>query len=427
MGKILVESKHPEAERMAQRIRRARIDIANNAQMRYWAGYFHLGTDVVIDNSHPRVRVPIAATNYRSRFFNVEGCGDWSQPELVFLMLHEIGHMLLRHQATYRPALKSAIERKDRTFQQIGPMAIDYVVNSTIIDSPEYDDAERVGLIKMPKSALYDKEYVGLSWQSVYQKLLQNVKGDDNEGGESFDVHLIDPDASEDEENSAAECPSGQSAFDKAVEQEVRASEVMRRAAGTDPGKLSRALSEANAQSLPWQTIFRNHLRDMSSAKSTRTSWSRMSRRGLAQDRMVPGLLRLPQLGRLVVVGDTSGSISPEALTSAAAQIGHIISATPPTALHVLWTDAEVASEQVFAQKDFLNLKGQLQPSGGGGTDMRVAFDYCKEKGINPAAVVVFTDGYTPFPDVELPYPVFWVISSSHINSPTGRTLRWKV
>lgn len=417
MSQVVVQSELSEAAHLGKRIRRARIDIINNPSLRWWSSFFHLGTDIVIDSTHP-VGAFIAATDYRNRYYNVDRLKSWTQPELVFLILHEIGHMLLRHQATYQPSAVAAIERGDKEFLRLGPLALDHVVNSTIIDSPEFSAAKASGLIAIPSSAWYRPGFAGMSWDSVLKKLKEDPKF--THSCPEMDHHLVIDACATDEP-----LPESDTDFDLRVSNEVRAAEAIRRSAGCMSSSTQRALLDANVKPLPWTTIFRSAFRALTAANAPHTTWSRPNRRAMARGDLLPGYARRADLGSLVVVGDTSASITHAELAAAASQVGHIIAQTPPSCLTVLWVDAEVKSAQVFEPKDYRDLRTKLNPVGGVGTDMRVAFDYIAEQGMKPMGVVVFTDGYTPFPEKELPYPVWWVITTRHIESPTGKTIHW--
>jgi predicted metal-dependent peptidase len=66
-------------------------------------------------------------------------------------------------------------------------------------------------------------------------------------------------------------------------------------------------------------------------------------------------------------------------------------------------------------------LAARRELRGGGGTDMRVALNYITKQGIDPSAVVVLTDLYTPFPK-ELSHPTLWVSTTKGITAPCGVT-----
>lgn len=56
---------------------------------------------------------------------------------------------------------------------------------------------------------------------------------------------------------------------------------------------------------------------------------------------------------------------------------------------------------------------------------MRVAFDYIVEKNLRPEAILVLTDGYTPFPTTSCA-PSLWAITTDQ-RSPIGVTIRLEV
>jgi predicted metal-dependent peptidase len=58
---------------------------------------------------------------------------------------------------------------------------------------------------------------------------------------------------------------------------------------------------------------------------------------------------------------------------------------------------------------------------GGGGTDFRPVFDWVREQGMMPSALVFLTDGMGTYPDQPPPYPVLWVLSPQHQKPPWGK------
>ena len=70
----------------------------------------------------------------------------------------------------------------------------------------------------------------------------------------------------------------------------------------------------------------------------------------------------------------------------------------------------------------------RIRPYGGGGTDFRVIFDYLYEECRNdlPACLVIFTDGYGPYPDEAdtMRVPVLWIINNQRITPPFGKVTR---
>lgn len=413
MSEIQVRSSHPDATRVSLRLRAARVAVTRHAAWRWYAGFFHIGHDIVAEAAANGTPIKTAATDFKNRYYNPEFVSTLSQPELVFVVLHEIAHMLHRHNTTYSPAMKAAITRNDRVFIALAPRAIDYAVNSTIIDSPEWAAAGSKDLVARPEVALYDPAFRGMSWPQIYAVLKSRAEED---CCDSLDDHLTEAGEPADEDEQS---------FDTRLTREISAADARRRA-GTAAKSDARTLLESSGTHVPWQQVFRHVLRSVMSKQQPRVSWSRPSRRAMSRQDLLPGPVPVRTLSSLVIVGDTSGSISDEELSDAVAQVIDITRATPPDKMHVLWVDAEVSSHQVFTNKDYGNIRSQLRPTGGGGTDMRTAMEYVAQEELHPSAMVVLTDGYTPFPEPHenFGYPVWWLITTSHITSPHGVTIR---
>jgi len=96
----------------------------------------------------------------------------------------------------------------------------------------------------------------------------------------------------------------------------------------------------------------------------------------------------------VAVVVDTSGSVADTMLGQALAQVGCILRACGmDRGVTILAVDAEVATCQRVYRPT------QIKVAGGGGTDMRVGIQAAMALRPRPDVVVVFTDGYTPWPE----------------------------
>jgi predicted metal-dependent peptidase len=125
----------------------------------------------------------------------------------------------------------------------------------------------------------------------------------------------------------------------------------------------------------------------------------------------------------LVVLFDTSGSVfGGTEMTRFVTELAAIIEQVKPTKTHVLYVDTEVAGHQMFEDGQFA--VQNIKVKGGGGTDLPVAYQYVAENNIKPEAMVVLTDGYTPFGTAPA-YPVMWVMTSD-VQAPYGVTIAIK-
>jgi predicted metal-dependent peptidase len=127
---------------------------------------------------------------------------------------------------------------------------------------------------------------------------------------------------------------------------------------------------------------------------------------------------------RVACVVDTSGSISPMLLAQSMAEVRGVL-ASLRMPITVIPCDA-VAYEpiEVLTNGDMFHLELQ----GGGGTDMRAGIRAAIALQPKPDAVIVLTDGYTPFPRKTYKVPVVFGIFKSVDNSlpPRPRMPPWR-
>jgi predicted metal-dependent peptidase len=145
---------------------------------------------------------------------------------------------------------------------------------------------------------------------------------------------------------------------------------------------------------IPWRRVLASAVRRAiaHAAGCHDYAYSRPGRRRIP--RIVTPALRRP-LVTVAVVVDTSGSMGQSELNAALAEVRGVIMAAGVSTqrLMVLACDAAVgATSRVRRVED-------VQLVGGGGTDMRVGIAAAEASRPHPDVVVVFTDGYTPWPD----------------------------
>lgn len=122
-------------------------------------------------------------------------------------------------------------------------------------------------------------------------------------------------------------------------------------------------------------------------------SYMRPSRRASVTGDVILPALRRP-LPTVAIVIDTSGSMSPELLAAALAEVKGILQGVglDRDHLHVLSCDAHVHNVQRVTSARQVELRG------GGGTNMGAGIDAALELRPTPSVIVVLTDGYTPWP-----------------------------
>jgi predicted metal-dependent peptidase len=171
---------------------------------------------------------------------------------------------------------------------------------------------------------------------------------------------------------------------------------------GTTPGGLVEIAEAVLAPSkLPWRQVLSSAIRRAVAIRQGDfdATWSRRNRRRpsveLAPGRnvVVPGTFSpIPTLG---VVRDTSGSMSEAELSEVAIEVEGIAKQVGIRGrdLRVLDTDTEVA-----ATRDYRGAASMQEVAGRGGTDMGAGIAAAAKLRPSPNAIVVLTDGFTPWP-----------------------------
>lgn len=123
---------------------------------------------------------------------------------------------------------------------------------------------------------------------------------------------------------------------------------------------------------------------------------------------------------------DTSGSIDDDSLAVVYSEMeGAIEQFSGKLSGKLGFFDEEVKEPVPFSSVDDML---RIVPHGGGGTDFRPIFDYVRKCYHNelPACIVIFTDGFGPFPQESesLDVPVLWMINNVDVTPPFGKVTR---
>jgi predicted metal-dependent peptidase len=331
----------------------------------------------------------------------------WSFNEQVGAFIHELHHVVLFHS-----------ERANGREKRMWNAATDLEINSAL----------KRGGILLPDGALYP-ELLGLpdnmSAEFYYAEIQkqepekQPQKPDDVKPGngrcgsvagdkEDFEPAPDEgnpmagqqPGQSQQAGTSPGETPAqpttGQSEVEiNAMRQEV-AKEVMRNM-GTAPGNLVEWAKNLLNPTVQWQAILRSAVKravHTVAGGASDYSYSRTNDRTLDPDLILPTLItKKPEVTCII---DTSGSISRAELMEALSEVKGVIR-SHSNRLTLIACDTRI--HEVYTVSPSSKIDG-LRFSGGGGTNLRVAFDYAmKDVRPKPNIIIVFTDAFTPWPD----------------------------
>ena len=189
---------------------------------------------------------------------------------------------------------------------------------------------------------------------------------------------------------------------------------------GKLPTDMEKYIQELLNPVLPWKEIL---ARFIDTASRNDYSFTRPNPRYLSQGFYLPSL-HAPEIGKVILSVDTSGSISKEEIQNMVSEVKGILNAYPGTELTVIFCNAGIqGTPETLTQFDEL----KEIPTPGGGTDFRPPFEYVEEEQIDPKAFIYFTDGEcNNFPDPIPDYPILWILTQEPTcypwNPPTGET-----
>ena len=192
------------------------------------------------------------------------------------------------------------------------------------------------------------------------------------------------------------------------------------RACGKLPGALKRYAEDFLESKVSWQELLRTTV--VTATTRDTTTWTRAHRRRLAQQKMYLPRAAAYGCDLIVWVWDTSGSIGQKEMNIFGGECKDVIRTCNPEQVILLGCDSQVASVHEFSSHDEIDWS-TTEVGGGGGTDFRPPFEWVKEKGIVPDALIYFTDMCGPFPDQDPGYPVIWCSTTEKSEGPFGKTI----
>jgi predicted metal-dependent peptidase len=357
-----------------QRLSKAVVDIMGKAHA--LAGVIMIGERVVDDT------VPTACTNGRDEKYGRAFVESLNDPELRFLILHEVYHKLYRHLTTWKH-----LYNQDA---QLSNVACDHVINLKITDEFAKD-----GWVKMPDGGCFDVKYRGWDTAQVFKDLQDNNSGDDGEGGDG------EPDGND----NTAVGRGGFDAHDWEGAQDMSAEEQRELARDIDEAVRQGALIASKLGSggvrnledllqpqVDWREVLREFVQN-TCAGSDYSTWKRPNRRYMGAGIYMPSGVS-DKVGELVIAIDTSGSIGGKELTAFLSEVTSICETVNPDKVRLLYWDTAVCREEVYETNDMEGLVKSTKPAGGGGTDVECVPEYMQTYGIKPQACIVLTDGH---------------------------------
>jgi len=370
--------------------------------------------------------IQTAATDGVRLWYEPSFIASLTDDELRGLLAHEVMHCVFLHHT-----------RRGKRNPTVWNIAGDHLINLLL----------RQQNFILPNGALMDDRFSGMTVEQVYTILMdefekqggapgegtyqdpcggvQDFSGDDGQGGDDAEEQdgASQGGAGQDDgddqwkpgkQKSASQAEKAQQAHDWKIAV-VQAAKVAKME-GKLPGGMDRYVEDLVTTQVDWRSV----LQDWVSATSkTDYTWSRPNRRTISGGLYLPSMDSQDALGTLVLVMDTSGSISQRDINVFASELSAILEAYD-VEVHVIYVDTEVANHQEFTSDD---LPITLEPKGYGGTDFVPGFDWVQDQGIRPTGLIYFTDlECSSYPPYTPEYPVLWVTSGYNRGNPWAST-----
>lgn len=339
-------------------------------------------------------------TDGKSIIYNEEFAKSLKDNDLQFILAHEILHCVLLH----------LTRRQNRNAEKWG-FAVDYAVNSVL--------KKDFGFVA--EGGLYKEQFDGMGAEQIYNKLPEmngQQKQDgyrryeskdgkttieiDNKGNIKVDGKKV---KSYDEHKDVSGGKSEIDELEKDWKIQVVKSYEQSKIAGKLPLGMEIFIKDLLQPKLDWRNMMKQFM--VEKAKSD-MRWCPSNRRFIHRGLYLPSNMS-DSLGEVVVIVDNSGSTlgyQQRFFT----ECNDLLQQYDMN-MHLIVVDTEVNDYKVYNKGETINLKYK----GGGGTEIKKAFSFLKEKSIIPSVIVVLTDGYTDL-NFNSEYPTLWVITKDGVD-----------
>jgi len=336
-------------------------------------------------------RVPTAATDGKTIYFNIGFWNSLDAEEQFFLLQHEAWHVCFMHMLR----LASRIAK-------VWNIAADHVINLMLIEMG----------YKMPKDGYADPKYKNMSTDQVYDLIVKSGK----KTPESYQMDLRPHPEEGDSAKSQAEVK-------KQVEDIIiRAALNSKKqdASGTIPGAIQLFLDSLLKPKLPMRRLLTKYFQNRDRSDYSYRKFNR---------RFFPSFylptLEGPAIIDLVTAVDISGSVMDHEFAQFIGEIGGVIKALKPRKVTILQFDTQIRHiDEVESVSELMKVKF----TGRGGTAIEPVLNWAKKH--NPAVVLVFTDGGFRFHQPAKPKKTdfVWLIHGGYkFPAPFGKVINYTI
>lgn len=379
-----------------QLISKTKVAIMNDDQWKWMAGIVMMGSSGIVDGDH---KVQTAATDGLNELYHRDFIEGLTLPQIKFIVLHENFHKMFRHLFVWQSLWKQSPE--------LANIACDAVINTQYLYG-------KLG-IEFVEGGVYMPQYSDADvWnvKAVYDDLAKNATEVPQSGHDDHDWEEAD-----------------QVSEEEAKDIEVQVDNALRQAAlaGSIGASMPRSVTAMLVPEVDWKTLLAEFFKS-ACAGSDKQTWRRPHRTYVAYDLYIPAPYS-ESIGRVLIAGDTSGSIDDDLLSTFMGYMQQLANETQPSGIDIAWWGSKVVGVDSFERGAMDALASAVKPVGGGGTSPSCITEWMKkEKKDDYVCAIVITDGefYGDSVGDWGDLPVLWLVVNSRPvpNIPVGQTVQ---
>lgn len=356
---------------------------------------------------------------------------DMSVDNLIFVICHEIGHLL-----------NLTVDRRGSRHHKFWNFATDYSINSDLINNcdghgkpkpiGEMYYSDKLITPENPKGQawLYDEKYRNMTCEQIYESLMDEFKKD--HGGKT-------PEQVEQEMSDAVDewlknhCKGGQldehatqESMDETDKGRIKAQveAIQKQMGGQQAGKTDSFLERAfeflfQEPPFDWRGFLNNYLKAFLKSDFT---WKKPSRRSWGGGYILPGSNTDKHI-KLGIAIDTSGSVGDKEVHEFLAHIAKIMHSFKSFDIDVWCFSTKVHEETLknYTKTSQDQIKN-YELASLGGTEIKSNFRWIEDNKKKYDVFICLTDGYDYIDDLRFDYcPVIWGITGNdNFQNPSG-------
>lgn len=380
----------------------------------------------------------MAVTMNGECLYNSDFVDKLSDKELKGVFAHEVMHLCLEHLPLIK---KYATHETVANSHEIANVAADIGVNYILLKTnlelpdgclkPDIDD----NLIEVSGITIEDLDKK--SMKEIYYELLQKLPKSDrcNMASLQFDQHKIDgSDPNSDKKTNPNDKNNQRKGtnFDK-IKQQIKNDKgntdwkkLMVEAAtyaklqGHLPGEIERLVGMITKSRVNWRGLLNRYVVHELPSNYT---FSRPSKKSITTGYYLPSALK--ENFEVTIGIDTSGSISEHDLGMFLGEMIGMAKSFDNVKFDVVTCDTEIHDHHTISNGNIQKIK-KIKLTGGGGTELDKIYDWLKKNKPSTKLVIIFTDGYTDFPEKE-EVKTIWVLSEGSVprsQIPWGKVVK---